>query len=115
MVESVEIPFFGEVNDEKVFLLELPHSRVPTGSDKLIQWLLDRKIRPMIAHPERNKDIMRKLDKIQPFVQMGCLFQLTSGSIAGSFGESALETSRNLLEMGCVTVIASDAHNLAHR
>jgi protein-tyrosine phosphatase len=37
MVESVEIPFFGEVNDEKVFLLEIPHSHVPTGSDKLIQ------------------------------------------------------------------------------
>lgn len=115
MVESVEIPFYGQVNGEKVFLLELPHSHVPPGSDRLIQWLLDRRIRPMIAHPERNKDIMRKLDKIQPFVEMGCLFQLTAGSIAGSFGESALDTARDLLEMGCITVIASDAHNLAHR
>lgn len=115
MISNLEIPFYGELNGEKVFLLELPHSHLPPGSDKLIQWLLDRKIRPMIAHPERNKDIMRKRDKIKPFVEMGCLFQLTAGSIAGSFGEPALEASRDLLEMGCITIIASDAHNIAYR
>jgi protein-tyrosine phosphatase len=115
MVQNQDIPFYGEVDGEKIFLLELPHSHVPPGSDKLIQWLLDRKIRPIIAHPERNKDIMRKRDKIQPFVEMGCLFQLTAGSITGSFGEQALEAARDLLEMGCITIIASDAHNVEYR
>lgn len=115
MVEQQQIPFYGEVDGEQIFLLELPHSHVPPGSDKLIRWLLDRNIRPMIAHPERNKGIMRDLDKIQPFVEMGCLFQLTAGSVAGQFGEPAQQCARALLESGCVTVLASDAHNTAYR
>jgi protein-tyrosine phosphatase len=115
MVEQQQIPFYGELDGYQVFLLELPHSHVPPGSDKLVQWLLDRNIRPMIAHPERNKDIMRRFDKVQPFIEMGCLFQLTAGSIAGDFGEVAQETSRLMLETGKVTVIASDAHNVEYR
>lgn len=115
MVQEGQIPFYGEYKGKQVFLLELPHSHVPPGSDKLIKWLLDQDILPMIAHPERNKDIMRRPEKIEPFVEMGCLFQLTAGSVSGHFGEPALATARLLLEKGCVTVLASDAHNAFHR
>jgi len=115
MVQQGQIPFYGEYEGKQVFLLELPHSHVPPGSDKLVKWLLDQNILPMIAHPERNKEIMRRLDKITPFVEMGCLFQVTASSVAGLFGEPALETARALLEKGCVTILASDAHNAQHR
>lgn len=115
LVESGQIPFYGELDGHKVFLLELPHSHVPPGADKLVQWLLARNIRPMIAHPERNKDIMRKFDKVQPFVEMGCLFQLTAGSLVGAFGEAAQQCSRHLLELGCISILASDAHNPGYR
>lgn len=115
MVQEGQVPFYGEVEGKQVFLLELPHSHVPPGSDKLVRWLLDRGLLPMIAHPERNKDIMRRLDKISPFIEMGCLFQLTASSVAGLFGEQALATARALLERGCVTILASDAHNVQHR
>lgn len=115
MVQEEQIPFYGEYEGKKVMLLELPHSHVPLGSDKLVRWLLDQNILPMIAHPERNKDIMRRLDKIEPFVDLGCLFQLTASSVAGMFGEPAFETALALLEKGCVTILASDAHNAQHR
>ncbi len=115
MVEQGLIPFLGEWEDKQVLLLELPHSHVPPGSDKLVQWLLDRDIQPMIAHPERNKDVMRDLNKIIPFVELGCLFQLTAMSVAGRFGEGAEQRSIELLEMGVVTIIASDAHNAKYR
>jgi len=115
MVQAGQVPFYGEYEGKKVMLLELPHSHVPPGSDKLVRWLLDQNVLPMIAHPERNKDIMRKLDKIIPFIEMGCLFQLTASSVAGLFGEPALETAQALLEKGCVTILASDAHNAQHR
>lgn len=115
LVAEDQIPFFGEVDGYRILLLELPHSHVPPGSDNLTRWLLDRKIRPMIAHPERNKGIMRDLDKIQPFIDQGCYFQVTAGAVAGDFGEPARETAEALLKMGCVTLLASDAHNLKHR
>jgi protein-tyrosine phosphatase len=58
---------------------------------------------------------MRSLDKITPFVELGCLFQLTAMSVAGRFGEGAERRAYDLLEMGVVTIIASDAHNVNHR
>lgn len=109
------IPYIGFWQGERVMLLEFPHSHVPVGADKLVAWLLKQRIRPMIAHPERNKDILRSIDKLVPFVQMGCLLQVTAGAIAGTFGEYAHARATDLLARGWVTVLASDAHNLDAR
>lgn len=109
------IPWLGGWQGEQVMLLEFPHSHVPVGADKLVAWLLKQKIRPMIAHPERNKDVMRSVDKLLPFVRMGCLLQVTAGAVAGSFGEPARARAVDLLARGWVTVLASDAHNLEAR
>lgn len=115
LVAQNQVPFLGTWEGKNVMLLELPHSHIPPGSDKLVKWLLDRNILPMIAHPERNKDIVRDLDTIAPFVEMGCLFQVTAMSVAGRFGVPAAQRSMELLERGWVTVLATDAHNLEHR
>lgn len=115
MVAAHQVPFLGKWGSNYVILLEMPHSHIPTGMDQMIQWLLQRNIRPLIAHPERNKDVLRRLDKIQPLVDLGCLFQVTAGSIAGRFGANARDRARQLLEMGVVTVLATDAHNIKRR
>ena len=96
-------------------LLELPHSHVPVGSDKLVAWLTARGIRPMIAHPERNKDIMRDLDKLQPFVEAGCLVQLTADAVVGEFGPDCQARALEVLERGWATIMASDAHDTEAR
>lgn len=114
-----EIPMLGKWQhhgeDYEVLLLELPHNRIPLGTDKLVQWLLQRNILPMIAHPERNKDFQRSTQKLQPFIDAGCLFQLTAASVVGAFGESAKTLSTWILENDLATVIATDAHNEAGR
>jgi protein-tyrosine phosphatase len=98
-----------------VMLLEFPHSHVPVGADKFVAWLLARNIRPMIAHPERNKDLMRDPSRLEPFVREGCLVQLTADSVAGGFGELCAQRAREFLERGWVTVLASDAHDTTDR
>jgi protein-tyrosine phosphatase len=115
MVLDERIPFLGARDGYRIMLLELPHSHIPVGADKFIGWLLKRKIRPMIAHPERNKDVLHDINKITPLVSMGCWLQLTAGSVAGKFGEPARKRSVQLLERGWVSILASDAHNLEHR
>ena len=80
-VEQNEIPFYGEVDGYRVMLLEFPHNQIIPGSDKLAQWLLARKIRPLIAHPERNKQLMKEPALLQPFIDIGCWLQLTAGSV----------------------------------
>jgi len=115
LVESEALPVLGSVDGYRVLLLELPDSHIVPGTDKLLAWLLERKIRPLIAHPERNKDVMRDIEKIGPFVEMGCWLQLTGGSLCGIFGLTCRERSLQLLERGWVKVIASDAHNMTAR
>ncbi len=115
MVTAGLIPFHGEWDGRKVMLLEFPHSHILPGSDKLIRWLLQRNIVPLIAHPERNKDVMRDISRLHEFVQAGCLFQVTAGSLVGRFGEVAEQRACEIVEAGWATVLASDAHNLRSR
>jgi len=115
LIEQGRVPFLGRLEGFQVMLLEFPHSHVPVGADKFIAWLLARQIRPMIAHPERNKDLMRDPAKIEPFVEAGCLLQLTADAVAGEFGELCALRSREFLERGWVTILASDAHDTADR
>ncbi|RTE65218.1 capsular biosynthesis protein [Amphritea opalescens] len=115
MIPSGKIPFLGEWEGKKVLLLEFPHNHIPPGSDKLIGWLKAQNIIPMIAHPERNKEIINNIDKINPFIEQGCLLQVTAMSVAGQFGAKAFEIAQELLARDWVTVLATDAHNVAHR
>lgn len=115
LAEERTLPLLGSVDGYGIVLIEFPDSHILPGSDKLLGWLLQRKFRPLIAHPERNKDVMRNLELIAPFVEMGCWLQLTGGSVSGVFGPRCRERSRQLLERGWVTCLASDAHNMAAR
>lgn len=110
-----QIPFLGEWEGKKVLLLEFPHGEIPFGAERLTGWLLQRKIIPMIAHPERNKGLLRSPSKLKPFLDQGCLLQVTASSVAGGFGPAAQDLAHTLLEEGVVTVLATDAHNQQHR
>ena len=115
LIEKDEVPFLGKMDGYWIMLLEFPHSHIPLGAVNLVQRLLAKKIRPIIAHPERNKDVIRDLDKIKPFIDMGCLLQLTASSVIGRFGEAAELRARELLERGVTFILATDAHNLKGR
>lgn len=115
LVSQNQVPFLGTWEGKKVMLLELPHSHIPPGSDKLVRWLLDRNILPMIAHPERNKDVMYRLENMAPFIEMGCLLQVTAMSVTGKFGFPAKQRANEMLDKGWVTILATDAHNMEHR
>jgi len=105
----------GEIEGANVLLLEFPHSHIPPGSEQLIQHLIDHNIRPLSAHPERNKVIHHQPSRLASFVSMGCLIQLTAGSVAGYFGSRSKKCARYFLKQGWVNVLATDAHNLHSR
>ena len=115
LFEEERLPFLGEFQGQKVLLLEFPHDQIPPGSDKMIKWLFDQNIIPMIAHPERNKDILRKLSKLKLFVDAGCLLQVTASALTGNFGPHSQDCAKSILKKGWVTILASEAHNLHKR
>ncbi|HED12388.1 MAG TPA: capsular biosynthesis protein [Gammaproteobacteria bacterium] len=115
MIASDKIPFLGELGGYKILLLEFPHSIILPGTEKFIEHLLSQNIRPLVAHPERNKAVLTHLEKIQPIREAGAMLQVTARSITGGFGPYAKKRSLEMLERGWVDVVATDAHNVVHR
>lgn len=114
-LEAGEVPFLGKYQGRDVILLEFPHGQIPPGADKLMRRLIGQGLLPLLAHPERNKQVIRNLDAIKPFIEMGCLLQVTAGSVVGAFGPQAQTRAREMLERNWVHILASDAHNIDWR
>ena len=111
MVESGTVPFLGKYDGYQLLLLEFPYTGIPPGGLELVQWLMKRRIKPVIAHPERNRSVSNNIKALEAYLKAGCLVQITSGSLGGTFGKLPKQTAVKLLGLGWVTVMASDAHN----
>ena len=105
------IPFLGVSEGYRTMLLELPDVRIPVGTDHLLRWLNERRIRPVIAHPERNRQISENPVIVKSMIDLGCRIQLTAGSLLGTFGPRIVQAARFLLDRDWVDAIASDTHN----
>jgi protein-tyrosine phosphatase len=116
LIPTGKVPFIGQLDGKPVLLLEFPHtSSLPFGSEKLVKWLVAQNIRPMIAHPERNKTFQREPESLTPFLRAGCLLQVTAGSLTGEFGPEAARTARALLDEDRISIVATDAHDTEER
>ena len=110
-----ELPFLGQLGGFRTLLLEMPDGQVPLGALQFVRYLLKARVRPVIVHPERNREVMGNIDKLRPLVEEGCFVQLTAGSLVGQFGARAQATAAELVERCWVHAVASDAHNLSGR
>ena len=96
-------------------LLELPHEMVPSYLDELIFQLSCEGITPVIAHPERNAQIVAEPQRLYELVEQEVLAQVTATSLVGTFGEQVQRTAKEFVKCGLVQVVASDAHTLKNR
>lgn len=96
-------------------LIELPSNSVPQYTSHIIRELLSNDITPIIAHPERNKAIADKPERLERLIREGAVAQITAGSLAGHFGKSIQQLSLNLVRVNLVHTYGSDAHNLTTR
>lgn len=115
LIAEDQLPFLGTVGGYRILLLEFPHQMIPVGSMRFVSSLIKQKIRPLIAHPERNKAIMDNPEKVREFAEAGCWLQLTAGSLSGRFGEQAEQVAYDLIDEGWNCLTATDAHNLSNR
>jgi protein-tyrosine phosphatase len=88
----------------------------PAGQlESIFGTFLERGIRPVIAHPERNPGLRGRRAEIAEWLNMGCLLQITGSSLTGNFGGAAKAFGWDLLEAVEGRVVASDGHNLSGR
>lgn len=115
LAQSNELPFMGKWQGSDLLLLEFPHSHIPPGSEKLIDWLMNHNIMVMIAHPERNRDVWHSPDVLSIFKERGCLFQVTAASLLGDFGDRSKVLAWEMVKNNEATIVASDMHNVNRR
>lgn len=96
-------------------LIELPYSHVPRYTEKLLFELQLKGCIPVIAHPERNAEMIENPDILYKLVSKGALSQITASSITGDFGKKAREFSLKAADFNLIHFIASDAHNASSR
>ena len=96
--------------DSNFMLLDVLDNIEIIMSDNILNEFKNQNIIPIISHPERltkNKEI----SKFEKLKNEGVLFQMSLGSLDGSFGESTKINSINLLENDIFDFIASDTVN----
>ncbi len=100
---------------EQYLMLEFPDDDVPHYTERMIFYLQQRGITPVIVHPERNTMIMDHPDVLYDLLKKGCLSQITASSYVGTFGKKVARFSKQLITAGQGYVFASDAHDLPGR
>ena len=99
----------------KYMLVEFQTHFFPPNFEQHLYELKMSGITPIIAHPERYKQIQDDIQIIEKLIDSGCLIQIDAGSILSHFGEKCLSTSLLMLNKRMVHIIGSDAHGMGKR
>ena len=114
-IQSGDLPWLGRWDEDYVVLIEFSDARLPAKIVPAIEWMRARHIRPMLAHPERIREVQSNVDALKPLIAAGLLLQVDADALAGGCGPFAQETARALLQRSWVQVLASNAHDLVRQ
>jgi len=104
-----EAPVLGQFEGSRVLLLALPE-RWPKNLGAVIEWMRVQKVRPLLAAPERHREVLHHIEVLQTVVAAGALLEINASALSGRQGPYVQQRARELLERGWVTVISSNAH-----
>ena len=99
----------------RYLLMEMPSLMLPPHLEEIIYELQLIDIVPVLAHPERQMQLMEKPEKLLDLLEKGCAAQSNGGSVTGVFGPRVQHNVEQLLEQKVIAFMGSDAHNLRHR
>jgi len=91
-------------------LVEFPSHHVFPKVRDLFFEILNEKIIPIIAHPERNLVFTKNPETLYDLVEMGSLCQANAGSLMGYYGRTIRKHVLSLLRLNLIHFIASDCH-----
>jgi protein-tyrosine phosphatase len=99
----------------RYILVEFPFNNIPIYIISVVADLINDGWRPVLAHCERVYDIQQNIKLLDNYINMGCMVQVNSNSLTGELGRSSYKTAIQLLKLGYVDIIASDAHSPHNR
>ena len=98
------------INNSNYVLFEFPLNSKPMNMYDIIYDMLEYKLIPILAHPERYSFVQKEPELVYDLIQKGVLMQSNFGSIIGRYGEKAELIVRKLLENNMVHFLGSDVH-----
>ncbi len=104
------------IGNSRYILLEHPFSSTFSAAsyNRLANMCVDYNVKPILAHIERYGALMEDKNKLDEFINLGCLTQVN----VSSFADASRHTRKKLfkyLESGRIHLIGSDCHNLTTR
>lgn len=118
---STEVPELldsGEISTlagSSYVLVELPMMSIPEYTADVLYQLKLKGYNPIIAHPERYRDVIADPNRLLEYLQRGIYFQINASSLKGLYGKKIRETALILLKHNMVHFVASDAHTCRSR
>jgi protein-tyrosine phosphatase len=105
----------GHLAEGRYVLTDLPPGLLSPGLEQGYFELRSVGYKPILAHPERHRQLSQHPEQIDRLRQQDLLLQINAGSLLGRFGRRAQATAEMMLERGWPDFIGSDAHDLEKR
>jgi protein-tyrosine phosphatase len=115
ITDAMENPTKYTINQKNYLLIEFPTMGIAPAMPDYVYELVRAGMTPIITHPERNASFIERPEKLNDYLKIGCLVQVTGGSILGAFGRIPQRAAISFLEQDLVDIVASDAHNIDRR
>jgi protein-tyrosine phosphatase len=114
-IDGLKTGRYATLNGSRYALIELPAHFQPKSVFDFIFSLSSSGFVAILAHPERNAKYQSDKELPYTLAGMGCLTQITAGSLEGIFGSGVKKAALDMLEKNLVNIIASDAHDPVSR
>jgi protein-tyrosine phosphatase len=105
-LEGAALPYPGG----RAALVEFPQRLFPTRVAHRFFDLMRRRIRPVIAHPERYEPVWADPAVLDPLLDGGAVLLLDVAALAGKYGRAPRRAAERLVEDGYYQAACSDAH-----
>jgi protein-tyrosine phosphatase len=93
-------------------LVEFPTRVFPTHVAHRFFDLMRRRVRPVLAHPERYEPVWADAAVLEPLLDGGAVLLLDVAALAGKYGRAPRKAAEQLLDAGYYQAACSDAHGV---
>ncbi len=93
-------------------LFEMPLNSKPMNMYDVVYDMLQLKLKPILAHPERYSYIQKDPNIIKDLIETGVLMQANFGSVIGQYRSKAQVIVKKLLANNMIHFLGSDVHRV---